>query len=135
MVRDPTVWENRERSEYKPHATAKKVLRAVLGPEKAAEAKKKSASTCLDGRSRRPYNQLCAFWRHSGDNRRHASPTRPRCNRESGDPQNRRKSVAPNAIATSEQCEPEWRNWQTRQVEGLVAFTGSAGSSPVSGTL
>ena len=28
---------------------------------------------------------------------------------------------------------PEWRNWQTRQVEGLVAFTGSAGSSPVSG--
>src|SRR6266446_2871808 len=30
---------------------------------------------------------------------------------------------------------PEWRNWQTRQVEGLVAFTGSAGSSPVSGTL
>src|SRR5436190_897522 len=30
---------------------------------------------------------------------------------------------------------PEWRNWQTRQVEGLVAFTGSAGSSPVSGML
>jgi hypothetical protein len=29
---------------------------------------------------------------------------------------------------------PEWRNWQTRQVEGLVAFTGSAGSSPVSGS-
>jgi hypothetical protein len=30
--------------------------------------------------------------------------------------------------------QPEWRNWQTRQVEGLVALTGSAGSSPVSGT-
>ena len=30
--------------------------------------------------------------------------------------------------------EPEWRNWQTRQVEGLVTFTGRAGSSPVSGT-
>src|SRR5262245_54011585 len=29
---------------------------------------------------------------------------------------------------------PEWRNWQTRQVEGLVPFTGSAGSIPVSGT-
>jgi hypothetical protein len=28
---------------------------------------------------------------------------------------------------------PEWRNWQTRQVEGLVTFTGRAGSSPVSG--
>jgi hypothetical protein len=36
-------------------------------------------------------------------------------------------------IATRQKCEPEWRNWQTRQVEGLVAFTGSAGSSPVSG--
>ncbi len=30
---------------------------------------------------------------------------------------------------------PEWRNWQTRQVEGLVTFTGRAGSIPVSGTL
>ena len=29
---------------------------------------------------------------------------------------------------------PEWRNWQTRQVEGLVPSNGSAGSSPVSGT-
>src|SRR5579871_1635613 len=29
---------------------------------------------------------------------------------------------------------PEWRNWQTRQVEGLVPITGSAGSIPVSGT-
>jgi hypothetical protein len=30
---------------------------------------------------------------------------------------------------------PEWRNWQTRQVEGLVPVTGSAGSIPVSGNL
>jgi integrase len=30
--------------------------------------------------------------------------------------------------------EPEWWNWQTRQVEGLVTLTGRAGSSPVSGT-
>ena len=29
--------------------------------------------------------------------------------------------------------QPEWRNWQTRQVEGLVGLTSSAGSSPVSG--
>ncbi len=28
---------------------------------------------------------------------------------------------------------PEWRNWQTRQVEGLVGVIPSAGSSPVSG--
>src|SRR5436309_488295 len=38
-------------------------------------------------------------------------------------------------LATSSQCEPYANNWQTRQVEGLVALTGSAGSSPVSGTL
>ena len=36
-------------------------------------------------------------------------------------------------IQYTAQAAPEWRNWQTRQVEGLVALTGSAGSSPVSG--
>ena len=30
--------------------------------------------------------------------------------------------------------EPEWRNWQTRQLEGLVRLQAGAGSSPVSGT-
>ena len=29
---------------------------------------------------------------------------------------------------------PGWRKWQTRQVEGLVPLTGSAGSNPVPGT-
>ncbi len=29
---------------------------------------------------------------------------------------------------------PEWRNWQTRQLEGLVRIFAGAGSSPVSGT-
>ncbi len=29
---------------------------------------------------------------------------------------------------------PEWRNWQTRQLEGLVRLQAGAGSSPVSGT-
>jgi hypothetical protein len=38
-------------------------------------------------------------------------------------------------MLTGESDTPEWRNWQTRQVEGLVTFTGRAGSSPVSGTL
>ena len=28
---------------------------------------------------------------------------------------------------------PEWRNWQTRQLEGLVGLQARAGSSPVSG--
>lgn len=28
---------------------------------------------------------------------------------------------------------PEWRNWQTRQVEGLVRVIPRAGSNPVSG--
>ncbi len=28
---------------------------------------------------------------------------------------------------------PEWRNWQTRQLEGLVRLQAGAGSSPVSG--
>ena len=28
---------------------------------------------------------------------------------------------------------PEWRNWQTRQLEGLVRNFSGAGSSPVSG--
>ncbi len=28
---------------------------------------------------------------------------------------------------------PEWRNWQTRQLEGLVRIYAGAGSSPVSG--
>jgi hypothetical protein len=28
---------------------------------------------------------------------------------------------------------PEWRNWQTRQLEGLVRLISGAGSSPVSG--
>ena len=37
-------------------------------------------------------------------------------------------------ILTCFQCQPEWRNWQTRQVEGLVPVIGSAGSIPVSGT-
>ena len=30
--------------------------------------------------------------------------------------------------------EPEWRNWQTRQLEGLVRLISGAGSSPVSGS-
>ena len=30
---------------------------------------------------------------------------------------------------------PEWWNWQTRQLEGLVPVTRGAGSSPVSGTM
>ncbi len=30
---------------------------------------------------------------------------------------------------------PRWRNWQTRQLEGLVPFIGSAGSTPVLGTM
>ena len=29
---------------------------------------------------------------------------------------------------------PEWRNWQTRQLEGLVRLQAGAGSSPVVGT-
>src|SRR5690606_22474732 len=28
---------------------------------------------------------------------------------------------------------PRWRNWQTRQLEGLVSLTARAGSSPVLG--
>ena len=30
---------------------------------------------------------------------------------------------------------PGWRNWQTRQVEGLVALNGLSGSSPDPGTI
>ena len=30
---------------------------------------------------------------------------------------------------------PEWWNWQTRQLEGLVPVIRGAGSSPVSGTM
>jgi hypothetical protein len=38
------------------------------------------------------------------------------------------KIVDPNDLPA-----PEWRNWQTRQLEGLVRIYAGAGSSPVSG--
>ncbi len=43
-------------------------------------------------------------------------------------------STGINTKATRTTHQPEWRNWQTRKVEGLVIFTDRAGSSPVSGT-
>ena len=46
-------------------------------------------------------------------------------------PHPRERRARPSSPSRNDQ--PEWRNWQTRQLEGLVRSQAGAGSSPVSG--